>query len=155
MTAFLSIVAILGGLTTVAAFFKWVMPFARKIGHHIDDVAGEPARPGQPARPGLMERMATNEQHMANLTERVASVLQQVANSHVTNLRDDLDEVKALAEELVSGGKATREKVDELADAHAAHLVFSAAKDEEWERIVGDLAAALPIVAKSTPPNPI
>lgn len=39
-------------------------PLLRKLGHFLDDVAGEPARPGVPARPGLMERIATVEHEL-------------------------------------------------------------------------------------------
>jgi len=43
----------------------WIMSKAwrgwRKIGHFIDDMAGEPARPGVAARPSLVERIAAIE----------------------------------------------------------------------------------------------
>lgn len=38
-----------------------VAPVLRKLGHLVDDLVGEPERPGVPARPGLMERMEAVE----------------------------------------------------------------------------------------------
>lgn len=38
-----------------------VAPVLRKLGHLVDDLVGEPARPGVAARPGLMERMTAVE----------------------------------------------------------------------------------------------
>ena len=57
----------LGGVLLALAL---KMPRARQIGHILDDIAGEAARPGVEARPGLMERIqsveaSTNEAHAA------------------------------------------------------------------------------------------
>ena len=52
------ITVVLGGLF-LAVLLK--MPRARQIGHILDDISGEAARPGVPARPGLMERIQSVE----------------------------------------------------------------------------------------------
>ena len=45
------------GIVVVVGLIKKVWPLLRKMGDFLDDVAGEPARPGVPARAGLMERV--------------------------------------------------------------------------------------------------
>ena len=45
------------GIVVVVGLIKKVWPLLRKLGDFLDDVAGEPARPGVPARAGLMERV--------------------------------------------------------------------------------------------------
>ena len=50
----------LGGVLLALAL---KMPRARQIGHILDDIAGEAARPGVAARPGLMERVQSVEIH--------------------------------------------------------------------------------------------
>ncbi|PRX90815.1 hypothetical protein [Allonocardiopsis opalescens] len=51
LAALLAGLAAVGGLTWAAG--RWL----RRAGHLIDDLLGEPARPGVDARPGLMERV--------------------------------------------------------------------------------------------------
>jgi len=68
----------------VVAFMRWVLPAVRKMVHLVDDLAGQPARPGVPAQPGVMERLATIEtQQRADLTvrarlDRIESTLTQL-----------------------------------------------------------------------------
>lgn len=86
-----ALVLVIAGVLGVLSFGGWVAfkawPAVRKVSHFIDDLTGEPARPGFPARPGLMERMAS-------LEETQEAIRHQVQNSHATNLRDDVDELK-------------------------------------------------------------
>jgi len=72
-----------------------VWPFLRKITHFIDDVAGEPARPGIPARPGLMERLGTVEEKqdeqsvsLAQQSAALAVVQHEVTTNHGSSLKD-------------------------------------------------------------------
>lgn len=51
----------LAAVAVVAYVIVRVWPLVRKLGHFLDDVAGEPERPGVPARPGLMERIGRIE----------------------------------------------------------------------------------------------
>lgn len=89
--------AALGVLAAIATAVAWLLhkawPAVRKLNHFVDDVAGEPARPGVPARPGLMERMCNLEGRLGNVEEDVTVVKAEVKNSHRTNLREDLDKV--------------------------------------------------------------
>jgi len=118
-----AIVATLGALGAAVAK---VWPVVRRLARFLDDVHGEPARPGQLARPGWGERLTRIEDgqddtrrrlervesgqiatlarvvRLESTTERVRA---QTENSHTTNLRDDLDKIEA--------------KVTDLHDQHA------------------------------------
>ncbi|MFD0772657.1 hypothetical protein ACFQZ2_01830 [Streptomonospora algeriensis] len=62
--------AVVGATVLIGAGRKvWV--FARRIGHFLDDVSGEPERPGVPARPGLMERVAAIEDRLGHVEHEV------------------------------------------------------------------------------------
>lgn len=72
-----------------------VFPFLRKITHFIDDVAGEPARPGVVARPGLMERLSVVEEKqdeqsvsLAQQSAALAVVRHEVTTNHGSSLKD-------------------------------------------------------------------
>ena len=100
-----------------AALLVWVAlkvwPFLRKITHFIDDVAGEPARPGFEARPGLMERLSVVEEkqdeqsvslaqqsaEMANQSVALSVVQHEVTTNHGSSLKDA---VKLVATDLAT-----------------------------------------------------
>lgn len=87
----------------VVAFQRWALPKLRQVGHLIDDLAGEPARPGVEARPGLMERMKSVEDYAASLLERVLQRLDQ--------LEHRMDKVeRALLEYKDAANEASRDK---------------------------------------------
>ncbi|MEI3845307.1 MULTISPECIES: hypothetical protein [unclassified Microbacterium] len=65
-----------------------VAPFVLKLVHFIDDVAGEPARPGVDARPGLMERLQAVEDKQDDLTAAVKVVQHEVTTNHGSSLKD-------------------------------------------------------------------
>ena len=51
----LALGAIAAAITAAWALLARIGPLLRKAAHFIDDVMGEPARPGQPARPSIFE----------------------------------------------------------------------------------------------------
>lgn len=55
-------------------------PYGRRFMRFIDDVAGEPERPGFPAKPGLMER--------------VARIEHEVKTNHGTSLKDAVKRIE-------------------------------------------------------------
>ena len=89
LVAFL-VLALLGALA--AAVWKG-LPALRKVGHVLDDITGEPARPGVDARPGLVERMANVEEHLTagfdGHTKRLERIEAAVATSAGTAQRLD------------------------------------------------------------------
>lgn len=80
-----------------------VWPFLRKISHFIDDVAGEPARPGFEARPGLMERLGTVETKQDEQGAVLEVVQHEVTTNHGSSLKDAVKKLeKKLDEHLES-----------------------------------------------------
>lgn len=72
-----------------------VFPFLRKLTHFIDDVVGEPARPGVEARPGLMERLSVVEEKqdeqsvsLAKQSAALGVVQHEVTTNHGSSLKD-------------------------------------------------------------------
>lgn len=61
---------------------KVAWPFLQKISHFVDDVAGEPDRPGVPGRPGLMER--------------VAHIEHEVKTNHGSSLKDAVKRIEGV-----------------------------------------------------------
>jgi hypothetical protein len=62
-----TVAAVAGGVAAVWAFLARVVPVLRRIGHLVDDLVGEPERPGHDARPGVMERLKELDQRTAEL----------------------------------------------------------------------------------------
>ncbi|MDI3330122.1 MAG: hypothetical protein QJR09_05215 [Micrococcus sp.] len=85
------VIAATGVVLALAAVVAWLAlklwPALRKFSRFVDDVAGEPARPGFPAVPGLMERVRS-------LEDRLGKVQLHVQNDHDTLLRDDVDGIR-------------------------------------------------------------
>ncbi|MES2866288.1 MAG: hypothetical protein V4703_05960 [Actinomycetota bacterium] len=83
----------------IFAGVKWVIPLGRKVANFLDDVAGEPARPGVAARAGLMERVQRIEHEMfpnsgkslRDQTNRMEEKLDR-DNLRIGELADQLDE---------------------------------------------------------------
>jgi len=88
--------------TMLVWFFRHILPAYRHSATFIRNCVGVPADPktGQAYVPGIFERLASQDKVLAdqnivlqNIVDKVEHAVQQVANSHVTNLRDDVDEV--------------------------------------------------------------
>jgi hypothetical protein len=71
----IAMVTLAGGVTVAVKLIK----FLKKMGDAVDDLQGEPARPGVPERPGVMVRLATIEE--------------QLYPNHGSTLRDAVDRV--------------------------------------------------------------
>jgi hypothetical protein len=112
------IVAALGFLAgATGAFFRWVLPVLRGAARFADRVTGTPANPltGDAAKPGLFEILDGQNVVLADLNEKVGRVTKQVENSHMSNLRDDLDDNTAKVD-------ATLIELDRLHTKLDAHL---------------------------------
>lgn len=112
--AILTGIAIVGA---VMAFQRWALPKMRQLGHLIDDLAGEPARPGVPARPGLMERMKSVEDYAQSLLNRLAERLDRVdhrlerVEARIDKFDTEIEDVKArLTEYRDAANEASRDK---------------------------------------------
>lgn len=70
----------LGVVATLTFLGKWVVPFLRRVGHLVDDLTGEPARPGHAARPGVMERLGTLENRTEELVRNSGTSIKDVVH---------------------------------------------------------------------------
>lgn len=77
-----AVAAWLVGLAAGLGALGWLVTKAwrglRGLGNLIDDLTGEPARPGVPARPGIMDRLAGVEASMAKGRAEIAEVRDEV-----------------------------------------------------------------------------
>jgi len=93
------------GIVVVVGLIKKVWPLLRKMGDFLDDVAGEPARPGVPARAGLMERVQRIEYELFpnsgksmrdqtdRMEERIGALSTQLED-HITNSTKIIESLK-------------------------------------------------------------
>lgn len=100
------------GIVVVVGLIKKVWPLLRRLGDFLDDVAGEPARPGVPARAGLMERVQRieyelfpnsgksmrdqtdrMEELLNNDNERIGALSTQIED-HITNSTKIIESLK-------------------------------------------------------------
>lgn len=73
-----AVVAVGGALGVAARGGRWLVRRGRQLGHLLDDLLGEPERPGQPERPSLMARIAQIEE----LTEKIRKRLDEHIRHH-------------------------------------------------------------------------
>lgn len=66
-----AVVAVGGALGVAARGGRWLVRRSRQLGHLLDDLLGEPERPGQPARPSLMARVAQIETRTEEIRMRL------------------------------------------------------------------------------------
>lgn len=115
--------------TTIVAssawFFKKFIPAMRKWSRRVDGIFGSPADPATGALlvPSIFDRLSSQDEVLKTQNETLEKIVaavnkavQQVQNSHVTNLRDDVDEVIG--------------KVDSLHDKLDDHLKATAAQPQ-------------------------
>lgn len=95
VTVIIIFAGLLGWLIKVA----W--PVVRKMSHFVDDVVGEPDRPGIPGRPGLMVR--------------VAHIEHEVKTNHGSSLKDA---VKRVEQKQSEQGEQLDVQSDKIAELH-------------------------------------
>lgn len=86
-------------LGALFAGVKWVVPLGKKVGNFLDDVMGEPARPGVPERLGLMARVQRIEHELfpnsgkslRDQTNRMEQKLDR-DNERITDLGEQLEQ---------------------------------------------------------------
>jgi len=79
-----AVVAVGGALGVAARGGRWLVRRGRQLGHLLDDLLGEPARPGQPARPSLMARVVRIEERTEAIERRLdAHIRHHEEESHV------------------------------------------------------------------------
>lgn len=81
MTEILAVCVALATLAGGGAVVVKLVRFLKKLGDTVDDLIGEPARPGVPERPGVMTRLSTIEE--------------QLHPNHGSTLRDAINRVES------------------------------------------------------------
>lgn len=121
-------VAIITVLAAVVAFWRWALPFLRKIGHFLDDWQGEAERPGVPRRPGVLEQLAGVQSEQA----RVSKELQTNGGS---SIKDAVKRTEAGLSDVKAEQRAQKEILNTL-----AALVGGFVGREQTARIEGHRA---------------
>lgn len=67
------VVLLLLAIAAGVFLWRWGGPRLRRLGHLIDDLAGEPERPGVTRRPGVMERLQEMEDRTGELVRNSGS----------------------------------------------------------------------------------
>lgn len=91
------------GLLVAVFFILWRgFPWLRRFVAFVNDVSGEPARPGREALPGIMERIARIEEtqhHNAEVTQDISNKVNTVHHEVFPNsgksLRDQTNRIEA------------------------------------------------------------
>lgn len=98
-------------------------PVLRKLGHLVDDLVGEPARPGVEARPGLMERMEAVE-------KKAEIIRHEMFPNSGASLRDAVDQqgraIARIDEKLAADYErieAVEETVAEIVDTRMTEAI--------------------------------
>lgn len=89
--------AVIAALGVIGRASYWMYRFFGKWNRFLDDVLGEPPRPGFPdGRPGLFDRLASIEamvEKLPEMDERLAKVEAQLGPNGGGSLRDVVDRV--------------------------------------------------------------
>lgn len=112
-----------------------VAPVYRKIDNFLDDWSGQPERPGVPRQSGVMERLSQLEHNGG------ASI-----KDSVTRIEMKLDDHIAESSKVMAEG--AREWAQHQHDAEKRDGEIASLRST-----VANLSEALPIIAKSTPPE--
>lgn len=74
--------SMLGTMISAAVISGWSWRHLRRWMRMVDDLLGEPARPGQPARPGVMERLAYHDRLIGGLASQIQIMQGQIRTYH-------------------------------------------------------------------------
>jgi hypothetical protein len=89
----------------IAWGLRWAWRILRRVGHFLDDYAGEPARDGLPAKPGFMARLAAVEGQLEH-------VVTETSPNHGTSLRDIVIKTAADVADIRTEQAKVREKLE-------------------------------------------
>lgn len=81
--------ALVGAAAGLISTARRLVAFLRRIGHLVDDLLGEPPRPGmEEGRPGLMARVSALEGQLDALQARMEEVRHEVTHNDGGSLKD-------------------------------------------------------------------
>jgi hypothetical protein len=92
------ITGILVALATIGAAIRWGWQILTKLARLADALLGEPPGPGAPnGRPGVLDRMASMDETISRMDERLSFLEQQMRPNGGSSLRDTVDRIAASA----------------------------------------------------------
>ena len=120
------VVAVLTTLTLLAGGLRWLwVKVIRRLLWLIDDMQGEPERPGQSRRPGWGERIASMEAQMS-------TVRREVTHNSGSSLKDAVGRTELSVQE---GNQAVRDLSARFDD----HILEAGARDQRIEDLERDV----------------
>ncbi|MFV2198470.1 hypothetical protein [Nocardiopsis sp. LOL_012] len=93
--------AVVTAITVVTVGVRKVLAMLRRVGHFLDDWAGEPERPGVESRPGVISRLS-------GIETRLGKVEHEVQHNDGSSMKDSQKRTEEAVERLAR-------RVDELA----------------------------------------
>lgn len=100
------VVAVFG---CIAWCLRWAWRILRRVGHFLDDYAGEPARDGLDAKPGLMARLTAVEGQLKHVVAETSPNHGRSIRDLVLKTAEDVADIKteqaAVREQLERKGK--------------------------------------------------
>lgn len=86
---------VLGALGLLWRLARRIWPVLRKLTHFVDDLVGEPDRPGVPGRPGVMARLAAIEAHGQQTDRRLDGIEHELKPNSGRSLHDQVTKAAA------------------------------------------------------------
>lgn len=100
--------ALVTGVTVISVGVSKLVRIFRRVGHFLDDWAGEEGRPGVEARPGVMERLGSME-------DRLGEVEHEVKTNTGTSLKDAAKRTEEAVNAIASRMEDVSGQVEDLA----------------------------------------
>ena len=102
------VAALVTGVTVIGVGVRKVALMVRRVGHFLDDWAGQPQRPGVAARPGVIERLS-------GIEGRLGTVEHEVQHNNGGSLKDGARRTEDAVEALASRVEDVSGQVESLA----------------------------------------
>src|SRR5690554_1046744 len=112
------IAAIVGALLVVAGIVRKCWSPVRNFFRFIDDVTGEPARPGHDAKPGLMERLAVVEGKQDRQGKAIDDIHHETHTNSGGSLKDGITRIERGLADHIGLSQADREDLRRALVAH-------------------------------------
>jgi len=105
-------------LMAIGVAVRKAWPFIKKATNFLDDVGGEPARPGVPERPGMMERIGNIEEQLDLVEEKVDQVHNETSPNGGGSMKDTVGRVEKKLTDHINKEDARNNRED-----NTAHIV--------------------------------
>ena len=96
----MTVVAVIGAVTTASIFFRKVFKIIKRIVHFLDDYFGVEERPGFEKVPGVAERIKNIEESIGYLCVRLDFVEKELQPNHGTSMRDAINRIEKRVSEV-------------------------------------------------------